>query len=639
MATKITSGSIFSAGAVVTGVDADAPPAVPAPEPAPEPVPGTSLLLSSSNGTILDASQSVESISVYGDTTVADSSPYGTGQSIAFDGNGDHLDVSGSSSLEFGSADFTIELWLNINSVGLYAITDPRTSGSSLSPLIWTKSTGELYYYTAGGDRIVGSTQLNVNTWYHVALAKYNGTTTLYLNGSSEGSFSDSYTYEQPTNFRIGRRYIPNDSNNSFDLDGKISDLRVVKGTAVYTENFTVPSAPLAVPSPEPEPAPAPEPAPSASWVVVGAIGDDDNGTDSGSVYVYDANDLSVQPTKLTAYDGYEIDQFGYSVAANSDKIVVGSWRDDDNGGNSGSVYVYDANDLSAQPTKLVPFNVTAGARLGNSVAATANKIVAGAHLEDTQRGSVYVFDANDLTAQPTKLTAFDGADYDRFGDSVAATSDKIVVGSSRDDDNGTQSGSVYVFDANDLTAQPTKLTAFDGAPSDYFGLSVAATADKIVVGAYFDDDDGSNSGSVYVYDANDLSATPTKLTAFDGAGSDYFGWSVAATADKIVVGAYYDDDNGLINSGSVYVFDANDLSAQPTKLTAYDGAPDDRFGYSVAVMGDKIVVNAYYDDDDGENSGSVYVFDANDLSAQPTKLTAFDGDVYDYFGRSVAIG
>ena len=208
-------------------------------------VAGTSLLLSGNNASIRDESQSVESISVFGNTTVADSSPYGTGKSMTFDGNGDYLDIDGNSSLEFGSSDFTIELWLNINSVGLYAITDPRTSGSSLSPLIWTKSTGELYYYTAGGDRIVGSTQLNVNTWYHVALSKYNGTTTLYLNGSSEGSFSDSYTYEQPTNFRIGRRYIPNNQNNSFDLNGKIADLRIVKGTAVYTENFTVPSAPL----------------------------------------------------------------------------------------------------------------------------------------------------------------------------------------------------------------------------------------------------------------------------------------------------------------------------------------------------------------------------------------------------------
>ena len=301
------------------------------------------------------------------------------------------------------------------------------------------------------------------------------------------------------------------------------------------------------------------------------------------------------------------------------------------------SVYVYDANDLTSQPTKLVPFDVAASARLGNSVAVSADKIVAGAYLENNQQGSVYVYDANDLSSQPTKLTAFDGyGGNDRFGNSVAATSDKIIVGSPKDDDKGSSSGSVYVYDANDLTAQPTKLTAFDGAENDFFGNSVAATSDKIVVGAYFDDDNGDNSGSVYVYDANDLTAQPTKLTAFDGAQDDTFGYPVAVTADKIVVGAYQDDDNGD-RSGSVYVYDANDLSAQPTKLTAFDGSAEDRFGYSIAVIGDKIVVGATYDDDNGENSGSVYVYDANDLSAQPTKLT--DGAEYDYFGISVAIG
>ena len=221
---------------------------------------------------------------------------------------------------------------------------------------------------------------------------------------------------------------------------------------------------------------------------------------------------------------------------------------------------------------------------------------------------------------------------------SVAATADKIIVGASNDDDNATNSGAVYVYDANNLSAQPTKLTAFDGAEGDYFGVSVSATNDKIIVGANADGDKGAYSGSVYVYDANDLSAQPTKLTAFDGAEFDQFGRTVAANADKIIVAVEYDDDNG-ISSGSVYVYDANDLSAQPTKLTAFDAAADDAFGSSVAATDDKIVVGARNNDDKGRDSGSVYVYDANDLSATPTKLTAFDGDVTDYFGYSVAVG
>ena len=83
-----------------------------------------------------------------------------------------------------------------------------------------------------------------------------------------------------------------------------------------------------------------------------------------------------------------------------------------------------------------------------------------------------------------------------------------VVVGASYDDDNESQSGSVYVYDANNLSATPTKLTAYDGAANDYFGYSVVVTADRIFVGAFGDTDNGTNSGSVYVYDANNLSAT-----------------------------------------------------------------------------------------------------------------------------------
>jgi hypothetical protein len=384
---------------------------------------------------------------------------------------------------------------------------------------------------------------------------------------------------------------------------------------------------------------PEPAPTPSVNWVIVTAERyDNELAGNIGAVYFYDANDLSAQPIRLNAFDAAANDYFGKSVTVSDDKIVVGAERDD----GAGSAYVYDINDLTAQPIKLTPFDGVDGDRFGISVAATADKIVVGAYYDDdngSNSGSVYVYDTNDLTAQATKLTAFDGASSGVFGYSVAVNEDKIFVGAYGDADNGNRSGSVYVYDVNDLSAQPTKLTAFDGAAQDFFGYSVAVNEDKIFVGAHGDDDNGSKSGSVYVYDANDLSAQPIKLNAFDATSDDAFGSSISATADKIVVGAYLKDEATLIRAGAVYVYDANDLSAQPTKLTAFDGDANDYFGRSVATSDDKIVVGAYGDADNGGSSGSVYTFDANDLSAQPTKLTAFDGAAGDYFGLSVAIG
>ena len=155
------------------------------------------------------------------------------------------------------------------------------------------------------------------------------------------------------------------------------------------------------------------------------------------------------------------------------------------------------------------------------------------------------------------------------------------------------------------------KLTASDAATGDAFGSSVAIDGDTIVVGASRKDD---QTGAVYVFRTTDGGATYdelAKLTASDAAEGDRFGWSVAIDGGTIVVGTPYDDDAGL-TSGSAYVFLTTDGGAtygQVAKLTASDGAASDYFGYSVAISGGTVVVGAYWDDDGGYSSGSVYVF------------------------------
>jgi len=134
------------------------------------------------------------------------------------------------------------------------------------------------------------------------------------------------------------------------------------------------------------------------------------------------------------------------------------------------------------------------------------------------------------------------------------------------------------------------------------------------------------------------LSATPTKLAPSGLGASDNFGYSVAATSNYIVVGAYGDDDRGD-GAGAVYVYDATNLSATPTKLTPSGLDAFDKFGEAVATYGNQIVVGARNDDDQENNAGAVYIYDATNLSATPTKLTATDGGGNYYFGYSVSLG
>jgi len=212
---------------------------------------------------------------------------------------------------------------------------------------------------------------------------------------------------------------------------------------------------------------------------------------------------------------------------------------------------------------------------------------------------------------QQAKLTATDGAASDFFGHAVAVDAGTIVVGAYWDDDKGDYSGSAYVFTRTGGTwTQQAKLVPADGTADDWFGSSVAVDGDTVVVGAHLDDDKGIDSGSVYVFVRTGATWTQqAKLTAADGAADDRFGWAVAVDADTIVVGAYGDDDKG-IDSGSVYVFTRTGGTwTQQAKLTAPDGAANDYFGRAVAVDAGTIVVGVEYDDDDkGTNSGSVWV-------------------------------
>ena len=123
---------------------------------------------------------------------------------------------------------------------------------------------------------------------------------------------------------------------------------------------------------------------------------------------------------------------------------------------------------------------------------------------------------------------------------------------------------------------------------------SVAMDGDTALIGAYGDDDNGSASGSAYVFTRSEgVWTDQAKLTASDAASHDYFGYSVAVDGDTALIGAHANDDSGL-NSGAVYVFTRNaGVWTEQAKLTASDGALEDYFGTAVALDGDTALIGA----------------------------------------------
>ena len=346
----------------------------------------------------------------------------------------------------------------------------------------------------------------------------------------------------------------------------------------------------------------------SGDYAIVGAPTDDDQGADSGSAYIFERSGaIWRQVTKLTASDGAASDRFGSSVSISGDHAVVGAHGDNDNGYGSGSAYIFERTGTGwHQASKLT---ANGGFAFGWSVSLSNDCAIVGS---PQGSGAAYIFERSGATwRQVAKLTASDGSASDSFGWSVSISDDYVIVGAIAADAKGDRSGAAYVFERRDANwHQAAKLTASDGSALDWFGYSVSISAGHAVVGAYGNDDHGDESGSAYVFGRKATGwSQVTKLTASDGAASDYFGMSVSISGDYAIVGAYRDDDKGF-GSGSVYVFERSGARWDEVfKLTARDGAPTDGFGWPVSLCGDYAIVGAYNNDDSGESSGSAYIF------------------------------
>ena len=397
------------------------------------------------------------------------------------------------------------------------------------------------------------------------------------------------------------------------------------------------------------------------AWKEDGVDGDGNDIIEVGAAYVFvkNSNDEWDRKAKLTASDGANVpdiegvdegDRFGYAVAIDGDTIVVGAYRNDDHGDDSGAAYVYVKPgggwaDATETVKLTAPDRVTASDGtddlFGLSVAVDGDTVVVGAPFQNYERdaslgdlifvGAVYVFTKPSTgwtgTIASAKLTTpttpvNTRLPNDLFGSSVAVDGDTILIGSYLSDDsfNRDGHGRAYIYtkpngvwvDSSDYTS---RLTASDGAPGDWFGYSVALDGDTAVIGARLHNDSrrGAGSGAAYVFvKESGAWSEKAKLTASDGSVDDQFGFSVAVDDKTVVVGAWKDDDHGS-GSGSAYVFIEPDIgwaaSNETLKLTAPDGAANDRFGVSVAVEGNQALVGAYKDDNVAVvDSGSVYV-------------------------------
>ena len=172
-----------------------------------------------------------------------------------FDGTNDYLEVADNTSLALGTGDFTIECWVYFSFTSLSGGSNRRifrlhNAGNAVDNLQILVDNGSLWNNKAGDLNLYSNTFLGtLNTdirfgWHHIAVVRNSGTLDFYLDGVSKSSESNTQDYS-PGGASGPAPMIGATGSHLGDYQGNISNLRMVKGTAVYTNNFTVPTAPL----------------------------------------------------------------------------------------------------------------------------------------------------------------------------------------------------------------------------------------------------------------------------------------------------------------------------------------------------------------------------------------------------------
>ena len=299
-------------------------------------------------------------------------------------------------------------------------------------------------------------------------------------------------------------------------------------------------------------------------WLVVGEPEADDAAPNAGAVTIYRkiAGDW-IPVDVLVAADAQSFDDFGRSVSIDEDGtvIAVGAPGKDLGGDNEGAAYI---------------FRFTGGG-----------------------------------WDQEQRLTAATPAAGDRFGWSIDVDADSCVIGAFGDDDGGNSAGAAYVFGFDgEAWQQEDKLVPSDPTSLAQFGRAVSLDGDHVLVGAWQDDEQGFFTGAAYVFVNDGGWVEEDKLVADDAAAFRWFGLSLDLDGAVAIVGAYGDEEGGGLEAGAAYVFELHEGQwVQADKLVADDGAPNARFGWSVAIDGASAWVGAVHDSEAGPEAGAAYYF------------------------------
>lgn len=357
-------------------------------------------------------------------------------------------------------------------------------------------------------------------------------------------------------------------------------------------------------------------------------------------------------------YDTSASDNFGSSAAISGNYAIVGARYEDDAGGaQSGKAYIFNVTTGNLLHTLDNPnsYSTSAGDQFGEFVAINGTLAIVGAPREASnvgpQEGAAYIFNVTTgaLVHTLTNPNAYGGGSGDRFGSAVAIHGSYAIVGAYAENDaNGNDSGKAYIFNTSTgaLVTTLDNPNPYDTGANDWFGFAVGISTNYAIVGAYGEDEAGNQfSGKAYVYTVpnGNLVHTLDNPNDYGTSAADGFARSLDISGNYAIVSAYNEDDADGNDSGKVYIFNAQTGSLVHTldNPNAYGTSANDQFGNSVAIDGDRAIVGAWGEDEGAfTSSGKAYIYDVTTgtLLATLDNPNAYSTANSDYFSYN-AVG
>ncbi len=354
----------------------------------------------------------------------------------------------------------------------------------------------------------------------------------------------------------------------------------------------------------------------------------------------------NIESQKLSWPDAAAGQEFGHAVAVDGDSMAISAPNiNDNNFFVEGGVITFSQrdNEWVAEEFVGVPADPNGGftqAEFGWSLAIEGDTLVVGAPATDSNSGAAYVFtrefipnpDGDWVLSQ--RLASDDPQQNDRFGSSVAIDNGTLVIGAQNDG----FAGAAYVYEQTATGFVPqARLAAPDGEVGDTFGRSVAIDGNTILVGAPNDDINRVDQGSVRVFaDSGNGWEQQQVLSRSDGLRIERFGISLAIDGNHLIIGAPFRPPDTPQRQGAVYFYSrTGDIWDEGQQVLPPDDTPT-RFGRSVDLQNGTAVIGT----GDFPVDGSVhqYAFDGNEWGQQVEHFSSDGVDTGQYLGFSVAL-